>query len=134
MKNSNLLKIILIVNGVIGIAVGLELLLMPVAVYSSVGVDVSGQVNLLSDLRATGGAILGCGSVILLGAFLSELRFSAALLSSILYLGYGLSRTLAMTMDGVPANMLVAIAIGEIAMGLLSLMALIRYREKVSHS
>jgi len=132
MKNSNVLKVILIASGVIGIAVGIELLLMPESVYSSVGVDVSGQINLLSDLRATGGALFSCGVVILLGAFLSELRFSATLLSSILYLGYGLSRGIAMVIDGVPADMLVAVAFVEISVGLLSLMALFRYREKVS--
>lgn len=133
MKNSNVLKVILIISGIIGIAVGFELLLMPVAVYSSVGVDVSGQVNLLSDLRATGGAIFSCGIVILLGAFLSELKFSATLLSTILYLGYGLSRGIAMSLDGVPADKLVAVALVEITIGVLSLMALFRYREKTSH-
>jgi len=130
MKQSKMLATLLVINGIVGIAVGWEMLLTPVTMYASLGIHIDGMVNLLSDLRATGGALIVSGLMIVAGAFVSELRFSATIFSCLLYLGYGLSRSLAMLIDGAPANLLVWAAVVEVLLGALSLLALLKYREK----
>lgn len=130
MKNSATLKTLLVVSGVIASAVGVALLLAPVALYASVGTDVSGKIDLLSDLRATGGALLASGVVIALGAFLANLTFTSLVLSSLLYLAYGSSRLFAMAVDGRPADALIYVAVLEIAIGLANVWALVKYGER----
>lgn len=66
--------------------------------------------------------------LIISGAFVSELTFTAALISTVLYLSYGSSRILSMAIDGMPADWLVQIAAGEIAIGLMCGLALSRHR------
>ena len=130
MKQAKTLKILLIVCGGIGGLVGLEMLVAPVSMYATVGIDVAGLTNLLSDLRASGGALLLCGILIASGAFVEGLAFSSTLLSSILYLGYGLSRSVAILIDGVPADTLIVVAMIEVILGLASITALIKFRSK----
>ncbi|MGK7934419.1 MAG: DUF4345 family protein, partial [Xenococcaceae cyanobacterium] len=48
--------------------------------------------NLLSEIRASSGALLAYGILIFTGAFVSQLSFTSMILSSLLFLSYGLSR------------------------------------------
>ncbi len=130
MRSQKVVKVILILSGVIAVLVGVGLLFMPVSVYASVGNDITGMVSLLSDLRATGGALLALGVLIALGAFVSDLTLTSLWVSIVLYLGYGLSRFFAMAMDGTPDDVLLGVTALEIVVGIANLYALKKYRQR----
>lgn len=133
MKNSILLKTILFVSGFVAIGVGVSILLFPVAVYATNNIDLSGQISLLNEVRASGGVILGSGLLILAGAFIVQLRFSAVLISALFYLAFGLSRLFSMSIDGMPADGLVLVAGLEILLGLISVFALVKFHENTKN-
>ncbi|MEQ9366686.1 MAG: DUF4345 domain-containing protein [Leptospirales bacterium] len=129
MRDSMVLKIILSVSGLVAIGVGLGILFFPVAFYATNEIALAGQISLLSEVRGSGGAILGVGLLVFAGAFIARLRFSAVLISTVLYLSYGASRILSAILDGVPAEGLVFVTALEIVFGGLCLFALLIYRD-----
>jgi hypothetical protein len=131
MKNSKVLKTILFISGLIGIGVGGAILFMPITFFATSGIDLSGNVSLLNEIRPSGGALLASGMLILLGVFVAKLTFTSLVLSILLYLSYGISRILSITIDGIPAGILVMVAGLEIVIGLVCVFALIKYREKL---
>lgn len=129
MKNSKILNTILLISGLIAAGVGVAILLVPVAFYAGNGVDLGANSSLLNEIRATGGGLLACGILIMSGAFVAKLRFTAIVICMLIYLAYGLSRLLGMAMDGMPTEGLVNAAVLEIIIGLLSVFAFLKYRE-----
>jgi hypothetical protein len=129
MENSKVLKVVLIISGLIAVFIGGAVLLTPVAFYATNGIDLGGNISLLNEIRAPGGALLAFGILIIFGAFLTELTFTSILLSTVLFLSYGLSRIISMVADGKPAETLIQAAILEIIIGLVCVFALVKYRE-----
>jgi len=129
MKNSKLLKTTLFVSGLIATAVGAAILFMPVAFYATYGIELGDSVSLFNEIRAPGGSLLASGILMLLGAFVTKLTLTSAVVSSLVYLSYGLSRILSITLDGMPDQGLVLACVFEIAVGLVSVFALVKYRE-----
>ncbi len=129
MKNSKVLKTILIVSGLVGAAVGCAILFMPAAFHATNGIELGGNISLLNEIRASGGALLAGGILILLGAFIASLAFTSVVVSGLLYLSYGSSRVFSMAIDGMPDVVLVQVAILEILIGLTCVVALVRYRQ-----
>ena len=129
MKNSKVLKTILILSGLLGAGIGAAILLTPAAFHGSAGIDLGGDASLLSEVRASGGMLLACGLLIMLGAFISRLTFTATLLSALLYLSYGASRLFSIAVDGMPHETLVMAAALEIVVGLICVVALVKTRE-----
>lgn len=130
MKNSKVLKVILFISGLIAIGTGATILTMPVAFYTASGINLNGDVSLLNEVRASGGALLACGLLITLGAFVVKLTFTSAVISSLLYLSYGLSRMMSMIIDGLPADTLIQAVILELVIGLVCVLALMKFRIK----
>lgn len=130
MKNSIVLKVILVISGLIGVVVGGAILLTPVAFHAASGIELGGNTSLLNEIRAPGGALLASGILILSGAFLTELTFTSIVLSTLLYLSYGLSRIISMVADGKPAETLMQATVLEIIIGLVCAFALVKYRKK----
>jgi len=58
MKNSKLLKSILNIFGLIASGVGAAILFSPVAFYATYGIEPGGNISLLNEIRAPGGALL----------------------------------------------------------------------------
>lgn len=130
MKNAKAVKPVLIIAGLIGTGIGGAILLAPIAFNAANGVDLERQAGVLSETRAAGGLLLALGVLILAGAFIAELRFTATLVATIAYLSYGLSRVLSMVGDGIPPTGLVQAAAVELATGLACLVVLVRYRDR----
>jgi hypothetical protein len=128
-KNTKILKAVLLISGLIAAGVGGTILSMPVAFYATYGIELDGNISLLNEVRAPGGALLASGILIMSGAFVSKLTFTSAVVATLLYLPYGLSRILSMTIDGIPAEGLVQAAGLEMAIGLICVFALAKYRE-----
>ena len=131
MKNSNVIKTVLILSGLISSVIGGAILFNPVAFYSTYDIELAGNISLFNEIRAPGGALLASGILIMLGAFVDKLTFTSVVLSALLYLSYGLSRILSMAIDGMPVEGLVQAAVLEIVIGLVCVFVLVKYRENL---
>ena len=130
MKNSKALSILLVVSGLIASGIGAAILFTPVAFYATYGIALGGDSSLLNEIRTPGGALLASGVLIMSGAFIDKLTFTAVVLSTLLYLSYGLSRGMSIAIDGMPTEGLVQAAILEIIIGVACIFALVKYRAK----
>lgn len=131
MKNSKVLKTILFMSGLIAAVIGGAILFIPVAFHATSGIVLGGDISLLNEVRAPGGALMVSGILIMLGAFVIRLTFTSTVVSGLLYLSYGLSRLVSMSIDGMPADELVQAAVIEIVIGLVCVFALVKYRESL---
>ena len=127
MKKPKFLTVILCLSGLIAMSIGIIIQISPLDFYSTNNIDLGSNVNLFSEIRASSGFLLASGSLILTGAFVSELTFISIVLSTVLYLSYGLSRFVSMTIDGMPVNSLIQATLIEITIGLFCLFSLWRY-------
>jgi len=108
---------VLFLSGAVAIGIGGSILTFPAAFYATYGIDTVGQVSLLNELRAAGGAVLAVGFFILSGAFVVRLAPVAAGVGALIYLAYALSRGLSVLLDGAPDGGLIAVAWIELAIG-----------------
>jgi len=131
MKNSKVLKTILLISGLIAAGIGGAILFIPEAFHATNGINLEGKISLLNEIKAGGGGLFAVGVLIMLGAFVSKLSFTSAIVSTLLYLSYGLSRIMSIMIDGMPAEGLVGAAGLEIMIGIAGVFALIKYREIV---
>jgi len=130
MKDSKVLKGILILLGIPLTVFGLWRVLDPISFFEFSGLLLSADAGLLSEARGTGGAIAGFGILILLGAFKKKLTYTATITAIIVFLGFGIARVIGIIVDGYPGDMLLQGIIGEFVMGSIALFALTKYREK----
>jgi len=128
MKNSKVLKWILILIGVQLTLMGLWRLIDPVAFFEFSGLILSEDAGLLNEARGLGGAIIGFGLLIFLGAFKKKLTFTSTLVAIVLFFGFGIARLISFAIDGNPGEALYKGIIGEFVMGSIALFALIKYR------
>lgn len=132
MTNSNPLKLVLFISGLIASSIGGAILFNPVAFYAANGIDLAGNVSLLNEIRASGGMLLAAGILIISGCFVARLRFTAVVVSCLLYLSYGLSRMLSFVIDGIPSEGLVQAAALEIVIGVVCVWVFTRHRERLT--
>lgn len=134
MNNSKPLKALLIISGLIASGIGVAILFFPVAFYATYGVVLGDNASLLNEIRAPGGVLLSSGILIIFGVFVDKLTFTAVVFSTLLYLSYGLSRLISISIDGMPVEALVQATALEIIIGLACVFALVKYygKQKVS--
>ena len=132
MKNSKVLKSILIVLGLLLIVIGLWRLFDPITFFENSGLVLSNEAGLLSEARATGGAVVGFGIVVLLGAFNQRLSYTSTITALVVFLGFGIARLIGFSLDGNPGEGVIQGIIIEFVLGLLAVFALFKYREKSS--
>ena len=119
MKNSILTKITLTLSGLIATGVGVGVLFMPHAFHASAGIVLGDDVNLLNEMRSSGGMVLASGLFILLGAIRARMAFMALIVSTTLYLSYGMSRVVSVIADGTPGGSMLQILALELFIGAL---------------
>jgi hypothetical protein len=111
-------RILLVAGALVALGLAVAILAMPTQFYAGYGVTVGKDAALLNELKAPAGAILLTGMV-MLGTLVRPAWLGAALLAgSLLYLGFGLGRLLAMAADGVPPLSLLAAMAVELVLGL----------------
>ncbi len=130
MKNSKVLKGILILIGVLLTFMGFWRLIDPISFFEYSGLTLSEDPGLLNEARGTGGAIIGFGLLILLGAFKKKLAYTSTIVAIVLFFGFGIARVISVVLDGNPGEALYKGIIGEFVMGSIALFAFIKYREK----
>jgi hypothetical protein len=130
MKNSKVLKAILIILGLLLIGLGSWRLFDPIGFFQNSGLILDNHVGLLNEARATGGVVVGFGLLILLGAFIKKLSYTSTIAAIVLFFGFGVARLIGFAMDGNPGDPLMQGIIIEFALGLIGVFALLKYREK----
>ena len=130
MKNSNVLKGILILLGLNLTVLGSWRVIDPIAFFEFSGMILSNDVGLLNEARGAGGAVVGFGILILLGAFNRKLSYTSTIAAIVLYLGFGVARVIGFVLDGNPGEMILQGIIGEFVFGLVGVFALIKYRDR----
>jgi len=104
--NRFLAQIVLLLAGLILSVIGAAILVAPHALFAKNGVTLGSDPSLLSDIRAPGGLLLASGVVVLLGALRHSMRRQALMLAAMVYGAFGVSRLLAMAIDGAPSESL----------------------------
>ncbi|MBG0829382.1 DUF4345 domain-containing protein [Planomonospora sp. ID67723] len=128
MQDSKVLKSVLLVAGLVAVGIGGAILFAPAAFHGVNGIELGGDSNLLSEMRAPGGMLLAIGALVVLGAFVSRLAFTAAVVGALSFLSYASSRVLGIAVDGMPAGGLVLATVLEAVIGLACVSVLLRYR------
>ena len=121
---------VLLASGLIATCIALMILLAPGAFYAGYGIDTSGDVNLVNELKAPAGALLLAGLFMMAGIFKPKLTVPSLAVAATVYLSYGLSRILSVAIDGVPHGGLVSAAVIELAIGVICITDLVLHRKK----
>ncbi|HAE93298.1 DUF4345 domain-containing protein [Hyphomonas atlantica] len=124
-----LTRILLAVSGTTGLAIGLAVLFQPHAFLASSGISLGTDASLLSEIRAPGGLLLLCSLVALGGAIRHNLMQTGLVFSALIYSTYGLSRLVSIVLDGMPSHSLQLATFIELAIGALSLFALLQHKK-----
>jgi hypothetical protein len=121
-------RFFLMFAGITGIYIGASLLFTPVSFEASAGIPVTDNVNLLSEIRSSGGTLLAAGMLILIGGFRIAMTRTALIVSSLFYSAYGISRVISILIDGLPNISLVLITASELVIGMLSILLLLNFQ------
>lgn len=132
MKNSKAVKAFLMLSSIIGLYVGGGLLFFPVSFQAESQIVLGDNISLLSDTRAPGAAIFFSSILILLGVFRERWSYLSLLLSSLIYLSYGIGRMLSLVLDGFPAQGLFIAMFLELLLGLWGLILLSRQKSPMT--
>jgi hypothetical protein len=114
-------RLILGVAGLIAATLGLIITLSPLAFYSSYGIVVSPQPNLMSELRAPAANLAALGLIILSGALYQKMAQTAAWLGTTVFFAFAAGRLVSLMLDGRPSDsILYALGI-EVMLGMMCL-------------
>lgn len=127
MTNENIFVTgLLLAAGIIGLAVGAMSLFMPDAFYQSAGVTIGNSASLRSEIRAPGGFLLALSVFVIWSAITRNQQFQALVITSTIYLGYGIARVYSFAFDGAPSSSIIIAMIVELLVGAAALYAVIR--------
>ena len=117
-------------NGWVAVLIGSFIVLDPVSMLSSYGLQPAPSTGLLSELRAPGGFLIASGLFIVRCALQRQRYRQGFELSALLYGGYGFSRLIAWVADGQPPEAIVIAAAIELTLFAASLFMLMKGKEK----
>ena len=123
-----LIKVLLLASGLLAAGIAATILFAPDAFYTGYGIDVGSNVNLSNELKAPAGLLLVAGLLMLVGVFSAGFVVPSLVTATVIYLSYGTSRLLSMTIDGVPDSGLVAAAMIEVGVGAAGVFGLVVLR------
>lgn len=124
-----LTSVLLALGAVTALGLSLAVLALPEQFYAGYGIDPAGQVSLLNELKAPALLILVLGLAQAAAVVQHNWRRTGLVAGGLLYLGFGLSRLVAILSDGLPSTSLVWVMAIELLLGLLFALALLRYRQ-----
>lgn len=122
----------LLIAGLLLLVIGSTILLAPHAFHAGNGIVLGNDPNLLSEIRAPGGLLVGSAVLILIGGFRHDLRSLAVMLTVLVYGSFGLARLIGLALDGMPAAGIVAATVIELVVAAIGVMMLRRPSDAVS--
>ena len=123
---------LLLASGLIAVSIAAMILFAPNVFYEAYGIEVGANVSLVNELKAPAGLLLLAGLLMLLGVFKSRFGIPSLATASAVYLSYGMSRILSMTIDGEPHSGLVSAALIELAIGAICFLDLMQQHRKTT--
>lgn len=128
-----MIKLFLGASGALLLLTGLTVLLDPLSVLG-INVGSAGEdASLLSELRSPGLLLLVSGGLSLAAAFRWRLAGVALQLSILLYGSFGLSRLVAVSIDGMPSTSILAAMVIELVAACLAAVAYVALRKARSN-
>lgn len=134
MKNSIILKTILLISGIILVAAGIGAFQTPGEIATTQGLKLGAHASFISNALVAQLLMLIGGSWIILGAVFQKLSFVSTLLSSIIYLSFCLSQISAITLNGMDSESAATDAFVQAVIGLTAVFALILYSTDTKNS
>lgn len=119
-------RLLLGVSGTLLLAIGSAVLFYPHSFAATNGVVLSDGASLLSEYRAPGGLLVASAVLILHGAMRASFVRWGFALSALVYGSYGVSRVVALTLDGMPSTALVQAMAVELVLGITCLAVFLR--------
>ena len=126
MNNSIWQKAMLLVAGLVALAISVSVLFFPQGFYGSSEITLEDNPTLLSEIRAPSMVLVVFGLVMLGATAMSQLRQSALIAASMLYLSYGGGRLVSLVLDGMPHSNIMFAMVIEVGIGLSCTYVLLR--------
>lgn len=128
MTDSKFVKAMLMISGALLVFIGASYMFAPIEFYASANqTDISGQTNLLSEIRAAGGGLLLGGILVITGAFKPHFAYTSTVISITIWLGWGIARLVGFAADGLPNEGIITATIFEILIGIWGIAAIKKY-------
>jgi len=132
MQPTRTLRALLVLCAVIAIGIGASILFIPTQFHAAHGIELGGDANLLSEVRAPGGALLVLGALMMVGVFVRSFTLASTTIAAAVYLAYGASRMVSIWLDGLPVPGLVGASVIELVMGSVCAFVLVRGTRRAS--
>ncbi len=116
-------RLVLGLAGLVAATMGLIITLAPLAFYSSYGIDISPQPNLMSELRAPAANLAALGLIILSGALYQKMAQTSAWLGATVFFAFAAGRVVSIMLDGRPSDSILSALGIEMVLGLMCLWA-----------
>ena len=129
---SRLTFVFLFIAGLLLLVIGGTILLAPHAFHAGNGIVLGHDPNLLSEIRAPGGLLVGSAVFILIGALRPDRQSLAVMLTVLVYGSFGLARLIGLALDGMPATGIVAATVIELVVAAIGLLMLRRQSDAAS--
>lgn len=126
MQLTKTLRALLVLSGLMAGFIGASILFTPAQFHAGHGIELGANVNLMSEVRAPGGALLVLGALMLVGAFVRSFTLVSTVIAAAVYLAYGAARLVSLGLDGVPDAGLVGATAIELVTGAACAIALFR--------
>ena len=97
-------RITLGLSGIIALAIGLMITVLPQTFYASYGIGLAPDPNLLSELRAPGAGLATLGTLMLAALVRPALGPIAVTAAFVVYLAFPAGRLISLFVDGTPSN------------------------------
>ncbi len=133
MKFNKLQQTVLSVAGLTALLIGIFIAFDPIAFYSSYGLALEGNADMLSELRAPGMNLAVLGSIMLAGVSRSSLRPLAIAASLVVFSSFAAGRVLGILVDGLPSEKVLGALLIELVVAVLCFAAFLGKRRAVSN-
>lgn len=123
MRLTRFQKLTLGVAGLTAISVGTFILTLPHAFYTSYGINLGPDPDLLSELRAPGAALAAFGGIMLSGLFYRDWVRHSIVTAMVVFFAFPVGRIVGILADGMPSGSVTGALAVEVAIGLLLFLA-----------
>ncbi|MEM7423889.1 MAG: DUF4345 domain-containing protein [Pseudomonadota bacterium] len=110
-------KLTLGAAGSLALTIGFAITAVPAAFHATNGIALGTDPTLLSEIRAPGAMLAASGGVILAGAIRRGMARLSAILGALVFLSYAAGRIVGATLDGLPADGIIAATVIELVIG-----------------
>ena len=112
-------KVALGIAGITALSIGVFIAAAPHAFYSSYGIALGSDPNLLSELRAPATNLAALGAVTLAGIFRRGLLRVSSAVALVVFFAFPIGRVVSLLVDGMPATSVVGALLVEFSIGVL---------------